>query len=45
MIKRCVCQHRFQDKRYGDKMRVKNPVAKKQGFPQEYRCTVCGKVS
>lgn len=32
----CVCQHQFQDQRYGTGKRVANPTAK-----GTYRCTVC----
>lgn len=34
----CV-PHAFQDKKYGDKMRVKNPCKNNAAV----RCTVCGK--
>lgn len=37
-IKKCDCNHKFQDSEYGYKMRVMN--ATKTG---EYKCTVCGK--
>lgn len=42
-IKRCDCKHEFQDKKYGNGMRVMNPTGKgdKSG---DYRCTVCGKI-
>ena len=40
MIKKCTCNHDFQDKRYGKAKRVMNKCAK----PGEYRCTVCGVV-
>lgn len=36
-IKRCSCEHKWQDKRYGKGRRVKNKTAK-----GTYRCTVCG---
>jgi hypothetical protein len=39
MIKRCVCEHPFQDRRYGAHMRVANV----SGDGKKYRCTVCGK--
>lgn len=43
VIKRCSCTHDFQDKIYGQGMRVHNTtVATKNG---KYRCTVCGKTS
>jgi hypothetical protein len=38
MIKRCTCEHEFQDKKYGLKKRVHNSC-KDEG---KYRCTVCG---
>lgn len=41
----CVCKHEFQDVRYGHGKRLMNPVKKKENHPQEYRCTVCGRVS
>lgn len=37
-IKRCVCEHEYQDKKYGKKNRVCNKTAK-----DKWRCTVCGK--
>lgn len=40
-IFRCTCQHEYQDKRYGKKMRVHNPKKKKVGEIQKWRCTVC----
>jgi len=41
MIKKCSCKHEFQDKQYGDKMRVHN---KCKGVRTNiaWRCTVCG---
>jgi len=45
MILKCICENEFQDERYGVKMRVMNPTRKKTPTsPQEYRCTVCGKI-
>ena len=43
LVLRCPsCRpHSYQDKRYGDHMRVHNPKAPKINHPQEYRCTVC----
>jgi hypothetical protein len=38
MIKKCVCTHAWQDKKYGEGNRVANEM--KNG---NYRCTVCGK--
>jgi len=37
----CNCDHVFQDKRYGKKRRLMNPI--KWGKTNEFRCTVCGK--
>jgi hypothetical protein len=39
-IKKCDCEHKFQDERYGKNMRVHNIYTKDSGG---YRCTVCGK--
>jgi len=44
MIKFCSCKHEYQDKEYGKNNRVHNELAPKSGHPQEYRCTVCGRV-
>jgi len=33
----CRCDHEYQDKRYGKKMRLHNKKADNKG----YRCTVC----
>lgn len=38
MIKKCGCYHKWQNEKYGDGMRVVNPL-KAGGF----RCTACGK--
>ena len=35
--KKCTCDHKFQDKRYGKGYRVHNEKAHNKG----YRCTVC----
>ena len=43
-IKKCNCEHKYQDEKYGKGMRVMNELKSKQGVPQEYRCTVCGRV-
>lgn len=40
-IKKCYCEHKYQDQRYGKGKRVMNAKEKKE--PQNYRCTVCGK--
>lgn len=41
----CTCHHKTQDELHGASIRVKNPKKKKAGQEQEYRCTVCGRVS
>lgn len=41
-ILRCSCAHKFQDERYGPKMRVMNPTRNESGTKQLFRCTVCG---
>ena len=43
MIKKCLCEHKYQDKKYGEKMRVANPTKTVIGTKRIYRCTVCGK--
>ena len=40
MIKKCDCESKFQDEKYGKGMRIHNERAGKNGG---YRCTVCGK--
>ena len=40
MIKKCTCDHKYQDERYGKGERVHNEL---EGA-KEYRCTVCEKV-
>jgi len=35
MIKKCTCEHKYQDSKYGKKNRVFNPTA------NGYRCSVC----
>ena len=46
-VKKCTCKNEYQDKKYGEGMRVKNST---KGFDETreessiaYRCTVCGK--
>jgi hypothetical protein len=42
MIKKCTCQHEYQDKEHGKGMRVHNqlkPVNKMDTL--KFRCTVC----
>ena len=43
-IKRCDCEHEYQDEKYGKWMRVMNEIVKKQGISTQYRCTVCEKI-
>jgi hypothetical protein len=38
---RCVCKHEWQDKRYGNQMRIANATAKGDDNSREVRCTVC----
>jgi len=40
VIIKCTCSHDWQDKTYGQQMRVMN---KTKAVPPKYRCTVCGK--
>ena len=43
-IMNCVCDHEFQDKRYGKKKRVHNETGKDGAGSGVWRCTVCGRV-
>lgn len=40
-IKTCVCQNKWQDKRYGKGKRVHNETTK--GDAERWRCTVCSR--
>lgn len=40
VLKKCNCDHTFQDNLYGNKMRVCNETVK----DGEARCTVCGTI-
>ena len=40
-IRRCTCEHKFQDKRYGKGMRVHDQS--KDGNSVMWTCTVCDK--
>jgi hypothetical protein len=42
MLWRCDCKHDFQDKQYGEGMRVMNRV-QGSNLLKEASCTVCGK--
>jgi hypothetical protein len=39
-IKRCTCEHKWMDARYGKKKRVFNTYKSQNG--ETSRCTVCG---
>jgi len=41
-VLRCSCDHDYQDKAYGYKMRLHNWARKAEGTGA-WRCTVCGK--
>ena len=43
VVKKCSCNYEYQDKRYGQGMRVHTPCkpATPNG-PPRWRCTVCG---
>lgn len=41
-VKKCTCTHEYQDKKYGNKMRVMNSQDGK-GIGK-YKCTVCDKI-
>lgn len=44
MIKKCTCEHKYQDKLYGKKMRVFNQTKQNEHeINKECRCTVCKK--
>ena len=43
MIRKCTCEHKYQDEVYGKKNRIHNEMNPKE-VPQKYRCTVCGNV-
>lgn len=46
MIIKCNCVHKAQDKLHGQGNRVGNELKSKgPGFPTEYRCTVCEKIT
>jgi hypothetical protein len=40
-VLRCTCNNEYQDKKYGNKMRVHNPFKAKSGQSIMYRCTIC----
>lgn len=41
-IHKCTCKNEYQDKRYGQGMRVMNKCGSQTNV--EYRCTVCATV-
>lgn len=41
MIKPCGCESKYQDQKYGEKMRVHNEC-KSPNSSALWRCTVCG---
>ncbi|MCK9524524.1 MAG: hypothetical protein M0R49_01160 [Limnochordia bacterium] len=43
MILPCTCQHEFQDRQYGNGMRVHNLAVNINSKNGGYRCTVCQK--
>jgi len=42
VIKGCTCKNTFQDKEYGQGLRVHNECAKTGKQTGKMRCTVCG---
>lgn len=38
----CKCKYPYQDKKYGQNVRVMNQTTTKSPSTQGYRCTVCG---
>ena len=42
MVLKCKCKHEYQDKKYGNGMRVHNRTRKQSENSYAYRCTVCG---
>lgn len=38
---KCACKHDWQDKQYGQQIRVANATAKGDQQSREVRCTVC----
>lgn len=43
-VQKCSCKNEFQDKLYGNGMRVHNYKAKQQNKVQEVCCSVCSSV-
>ena len=46
VVVKCLCKNEFQDKTYGEGMRVATVTAKQNDVSKtaDVRCTVCGKV-
>lgn len=44
-ILKCICDHDYQDQKYGRGMRVMNHAPVKGAKPNNYRCTVCKRES
>lgn len=44
-IRACLCTHSGQDALHGPGRRVHNALTPKEKTPQEWRCTVCGRVT
>ena len=42
VIRKCTCNHEYQDKTYGSKLRVHNLCKKKGDKYLGARCSVCG---
>lgn len=42
IITPCVCQHEYQDSKYGQGMRVHN-ISQKKGEEEKHTCTACGR--
>jgi len=40
---RCDCEHKYQDAKYGKKVRVMNKMDNAMGG-NRYKCTVCGRI-
>ena len=43
MLIKCTCKNDYQDKKYGEQVRVMNKTEKKSGDKVVFRCTVCTK--
>lgn len=43
VIKECVCESAYQDKKYGKSQRVHNVGKGKDGKSSKKTCTVCGR--